>query len=287
MSFKSILAAFAIVIALVVPLSAASTVTLTGGCPLYVINSSRSYITFNLTNSGNGTASDLLISANFAGISARNATQVIPNVEPQSSYSKQFYLNKLVGQGSYAVNINATYVQSGSNYATVFPCIIYIGSLAGGPLEESVSISGNKMLVNITNTAPQSIEAQIDAVVPPSFSVKNATKAVTIGADGHSSVYFNIVSPTYTQASFPVIGELSYEYNGTHYAQMGSAALIFGSGGVAKSSGGIGLIGWILIVVVIIILVLIVVSVLVRRGKGRKENQHQVHNHENAAEEGK
>jgi hypothetical protein len=279
MSYRNLLMGFAIVIALAVPLSGASTVTLTGGCPLYVINASHRYITFNIANTGDGTASDLLISASFPGIDARNSTAVIPNVGPDSNYSENFRLSSLVGRGSYAVNINATYVQSGSNYATVFPCIIYIGSLAGGPLQESVSIKGSTMTVNITNIAPQQIKAQVDAVVPPSFSVKNSTKPITVGADGRAELSFDIISPAYTDASFPVIGELSYEYNGTHYAQMGSAALVFGSvGGPSAKGGGIGLMGLILAAVVIAILVLIIASLVLRHRGSAKDaslGQHE------------
>jgi hypothetical protein len=259
-------------VALLVAISTASTVTLSGGCPLYVINQSRSYITFNVTNSGDGTASDMRISATFPGISAANSTIVIPSIGPNSSYSERFHLSNLVGFGSYAVNINATYVQSGSNYATVFPCIIYIGTLTGGPLFESVSVKGDRMSVNITNTEPQSFEAQVTAVVPPSFTVVNSTKAITVGADGHAGLYFDLVSPKYTDATFPVIGELSYEYNGTHYAQMASAALVFGSGASpSNSGGGFGIVGLILAVIIVAIVALIVVSLIVGRRRGAND----------------
>ncbi len=283
--YKNVLMGLAIVIAMVVPLSGAATVvTLTGGCPLYVINSTHSYITFNVTNNGNGTASDLQVYATFPGINTGNATYpgitagnavaIIPNVEPGMTYSREFYLSKLVGRGSFAVNINATYAQAGSNYATVFPCIVYIGSLVGGPLQESVSISGNKMSVNVTNSAPQSLKAQVYAVVPPSFSVKNATMPITVVANGRAGLSFDIVSPTYTDASFPVIGELSYEYNGTHYAQMASAALVFGHGGSAKVAGGMGLVGWILVVIIVVILVWIIASLLLKRRKELGRHHH-------------
>ncbi len=270
MPLKNLLMAFAILAAVAAPLSAASTVTLTGSCPLHLINSSRSYITFNVTNTGDGTASDLIISANFTGIDPQNATAVIPDVGPNSSYSKVFHLSSLVGQGSYAVNMKATYVQSGSNYATVFPCIIYIGSLAGGLLIEQVSVKGNRMSVNITNTAPQAIEAQVTAVVPPTFTVQNPDKAVTVEANGHTALYFTIAAPSYTDASFPIIGELSYEYNGTHYAQMASTALVFGAGGSTRGVGGLGPIGWALAAIIVVILVLIIASLVrgARKGAG-------------------
>lgn len=271
---KVLFIAVAVIAALLLPIAgAASTVTLTGGCPLYVINSTRSYITFNITNAGNGTASDLLVSASFPGIDSNNATQVIQTVSPGGSYSRQFYLSHLIGQGSYAVNINATYVQSGSNYATVFPCIIYIGSLAGGPLLESVSVIENQLNVTIINTAPASIQAQVTAVVPPSFSVKNSTtKAISVPADGKAKASFNVVTPSYTSASFPVIGELSYEYGSSHYAQMASSAIVFGSGGSSVPAQGNGeFILWVLAIIIVIILALIVVSLLMRTRSKKSE----------------
>lgn len=266
MTHKNILAAIAVAIAILVPISGASVVTLTGGCPLNIVNSTNNYITFNLTNTGNGTASDFLVGANFTGISSANQTQVIPQLEPGASYSKRFYLSPQAVKalyGSYAINLNATYVQAGSNYATVFPCIIYIGSQVGGPLLESVSVSGDRLYVNVTNTGPQKIEAQVSAVIPPVFSVQAKTKAVTVAPDGKAGTVFNITTPNYNDASFPVIGELSYEYNGTHYAQMGSAAIVFGSGG-STSGGGLSITMWALLGIIIVILILIVVSLLKR-----------------------
>jgi hypothetical protein len=281
MSYKNLLAAFAIFIAFAIPLSNASTVTLTGGCPLYVINSSRSYITFNIDNTGNGTASDLWMSANFSGIDPQNAVAHIQEMGPNSSNTVQFYLSRFAGQGGYAVNINATYSQSGSTYTTVFPCIIYIGEQTSGLLNEVVSVKGKVMTVGITNIAPEAIEAQVDAVVSPAFSVKNGTRAVTVRADGHTELYFNITTPSYNDATYPVIGELSYEYNGTHYAQMGSAPLVFGSGGIQTANtgggGGIGLTVWILAAVVAVIVILIAASLLMRRRQSMKMDGPQQH----------
>ena len=123
-------------------------------------------------------------------------------------------------------------------------------------------------------------------MVPPSFKVNNATKAITVPANGHAGLSFQISTPTtYTDATFPVIGELSYEYNGTHYAQMGSAALVFGSAGISKPIGnGIGLIGWALVIVIIVILILIIISLFMKkRGEGEAHHHHHVH-HESAPE---
>jgi hypothetical protein len=271
MRCKNLFIALAVAVALIAPLAAASTVTLTGGCPTYTINSIRNYILFNVTNSGDGAASDLSMSVNFPGINSSSSTQTIQNVAPNSSYSRRFYLSSIPGQGSYAVNVNATYAQAGSSYATVFPCIVYVGSLAGGPLVETASVSGNRLYINVTNTASQEISANVTAVVPAAFKVSNPTKAIQVAPNGKAGIYFDVVAPSYTDASFPLIGELSYEYGSSHYAQMASAALVFSSGGAAGSGGGIGLVGWGLVVIVIIILALIAVSIFVRvKGKGGK-----------------
>ena len=275
---RSLLMGFAIAVAFATTLSGASTVTLTGGCPAYVINASRSYITFNITNTGNGTATSLWMSVSFPGIDSVNATAAIQEIGPGAHYSKQFHLSRLPEQGSYVVNINANYMQAGNGYATVFPCMIYIGNIVGSPMLETASIKGNRFTVNITNTAPQSIEANVTAVVPPGFSVQNATKTVTVDSGRSAALHFDIASPAYNDASFPIIGELSYEYNGVHYAWMASAALVFGStGAVGGGNGGsgMGLAGWIVGVVVVVIVVLIMVSIFQKRSglKSKKENE--------------
>ncbi len=270
MSNKNVYIAFAVAVALVLQLSSASTVTLTGGCPSYIINSSNSYIAFNVTNTGNGAASDLTMSISFQGLSAANSTQVIALVSPNSSYTRKFPLSNVIGLGSYAVNVNATYVQSGSTYGTVFPCIVHIGSLAGGPLVAVASVKGNRLYLNVTNNAQQEIQANVVAVVPPGFKVANSTEVVNVPSNGKADVYFDVASPSYTDASFPLTGELSYEYQGYHYAQIASAAIVFGSSGTGGGSGilGIGIVGLALIAIVVVILALIVLSVIFRR-KGK------------------
>ena len=167
------------------------------------------------------------------------------------------------GQGSYAVNFNATYVQSGSNYATVFPCIIYIGSLAGGPLVETASVSGKRLYVNVTNTASQEHRRPtLQRWCLRASRSASHIKTLTVAPNGNAGLSFDIATPAYTDASFPVIGELSYEYNGTHYAQMASAALVFGSAGSAGApTAGMGAVGWALVAIVVVILVLIAASI--------------------------
>ena len=267
MARADILAAFIVFASILAAAPLASTVTLTGGCPAYPIGANSSYITFNVTNTGDGTAANLTISTGFPGVDSRNSTAIAPEVGPAAGYSHRFFLSSLPGQGSYALNINATYLQDGTRYSTVFPCIVYVGAIVQGPLVEAVSVSGGVMLVNITNSADQSVDAQLSVVVPPGFKASDPQRAAMVSAGGSSLLRFQISSPSYTGASFPVTGELSYSYNGIHYAQVASAAIAFGSG---ATGGGIGLSGWVFIAMIVIILVLIAASLVLNRRGARK-----------------
>ncbi|MDE1865490.1 MAG: hypothetical protein KGH94_02535 [Candidatus Micrarchaeota archaeon] len=275
MRCRNLFAWIAIAIAMLATLSVASTVTLTGGCSSYLINSSRSYMLFNLTNSGDGGAANLVLSVAFPGIAAANSTNTIQNVGPQSKYSVKFYLSNTTDQGSYAVNVEATYLQSGSTYSTVFPCVINIGTRTQeGPLVETAHVSGKRLYVNITNTASQSIQANVTAVVPPGFTVAESERQVDIAPNGRGTVYFDVTTPSYTDASFPLSGELSYWYNGSHYAMMSSVPLVFGPSGISNGGlGGMGVVGLALIAIVVIIVALIALSIAMKARRGGKSAQ--------------
>ena len=60
-----------------------TTVTLTGSCYAGVINQSVNYIVFNLSNSGNGPASDIILAPAFEGATTPNSTA---NIRPHESF---------------------------------------------------------------------------------------------------------------------------------------------------------------------------------------------------------
>jgi hypothetical protein len=252
-------------------ISGASTVTLTGVCRSNLINQTNDYITFNLINSGNGTATNLLIEPEIYGASTQNSLLSIPIVAPGATYSNNVYLSNFTIPGSYVERFDTTYSQGASTFVTLFPCLVDIEKSAQSLIQiKNLSRKGSNITVNISSVAANPIDAQISVYAPPSFTVENPIKNTTIGGHSYSLESFGVSTPQYTNAEFPIVVTVSYISNGTHYATLGVTTISFGgTGGSAVSgSGNFLLIG--IVAIIIIILILILISVLVNRRKHKK-----------------
>src|ERR1700733_1000124 len=96
------LSVFILPILLLLSIAGASTVTLTGSCYATIINQTNNYIQFNITNSGNGTATNLIIEPVVSGASLVNSTPItIPLVAPNGAYPQKIYLDNFTIPGSY------------------------------------------------------------------------------------------------------------------------------------------------------------------------------------------
>ena len=260
----------AVSISVIALLAGASTVTLTGSCYSNVINQSNNYITFNLANSGNGTATNLLIEPIIEGAAAENSTILIPLVAPGGRYSERVYLSNFTMPGSYAERFIARYSQGGTTFTTLFPCIAYIGRNAQSLIGiTGLSARGGTLDVNMSNIADYPIIANISIFAPPSFSFTNGTRSVTISRYSVSNASFTFSSPKYSNAEFPVAVAISYSSNGVHYSTLAITSISYGSGGLASAQGG----SWILLAaigfVVAAVLALIVASVFINRRNRR------------------
>jgi len=266
----------ALIIAIValIGISAASTVTLTGTCYASLINQTNNYLQFNLTNSGNGTASNLVIEPVIDGASPTNATISLSLVAPGTTYPEKVYLNNFGIPGSYVERFVVSYSQGSASYITIFPCLVDIGQSAQSLLGiTSITKSGNHISANISNIADYPITANVVVFSPPSFSISQPFKNVTVNQYSLTNVSFSFGSPKYTNAQFPIVIAVSYLKDGVHYATLGVATITFGSGsGSQILSLGNNLILIVVGIVVIVILALIIFSAVRNKG-GRKEGK--------------
>ena len=255
---------------LAVGMAGASTVTLTGSCRSGIINATNNSMQFNISNSGNGTASEMLIEPEISGAQlAGNSTILIPFVEPGISYPQRILFSNLTMPGSYVERFVVRYSQGASTFTTVFPCLVNINRRAVSLLAiTGITRTGDRLVMNISNMADYPITAEVSAYAPQDFVLSRPVQNMTVNGYSLSNATFAFVPPSITDAVFPISVVVSYSRNGTHYSTLAITTIAFGS----KSSGGSGLSYIILasIAVVAVLAALIVLSVI----RGRRNAQH-------------
>lgn len=255
-------------------IAAASTVTLTGSCPTSIINSSGGILRFNLLNSGNGTATNFITSPLVDGASMRNSSAYFSTVAPGTNYNASFYLYNAIANGSYAINFDSSYVQDGNSYSTLFVCEVYIGSYVQGPIGISSSYANKKIVANISNIVADPISAQVAILAPNGFRVQNPSANITVPKYSNVVRSFNVSIPNYTSATFPVLAELSYMYDGIHYSGISTAIVTFGASPEGPGGSKTSLINLAFAIFAIVIIVLIAASLIHgKMGKGKPKAQ--------------
>jgi len=242
-----------------------TTVTLTGTCSSGLVTQSANYITFNLSNSGNGAASDLILAPQLEGATTPNFTVGFATIAPGSSYSTRFYLQNFTAPGSYVEYITAKYSQGSSSYVTVFPCLTNIMENAQSLLQiMNVSRAGSKLTVDVISLAPSTINANITVAVPLTFKVSPPSIPISITSKNQTEATFNFSTPNYSDAQFPIVAAVSYVSNGVHYAALDVHVISFATS-ASPSSSGLSVIDALIILVLVIIVILLVVSILKKK----------------------
>ena len=244
-----------------------STVTLSGTCGQSVISPPNGYLIFNISNAGNGTASDLLIQPSGAGLQQNAST--INAMPPGSRDSITFPVNSVGDPGSYAVNMGVTYDQQGSTFSTVFPCIVNIGTSSASAVFERVSYSNHTILATLMSESNSTLNLTATAVLPSGFYTPEPQRHVQMVPYGSANLSFNLTLPSYGSAMLPAAVELAYSLDGVHYAYLSTATITL-SGSAASGGGhGIGFLNTVFAVIIVALSCLIVASIIVRRRGAR------------------
>jgi hypothetical protein len=253
-------------------LSAASTVTLTGTCSASIINQSSNYLTFNISNSGDGAATSLLLAPQIGGATTSNLTATIPLVSPGSNYTTKFYLSNFTEPGSYADYLMASYSQGASTFVTVFPCLVNLMEKTQSLLQiTDINRTGSRLNVTVVNIAEYPIDTNVIIKASPAFKVQPAQVPLHMDPNSQSTAVFNISVPDYTGAQFPVVAAVSYSNSGVHYATLKFTVVNFAA--QSNSSLGVPVVTIGIVAVIIILLVLILISFLKKRPKRPKAHQ--------------
>jgi hypothetical protein len=250
---------------------ALTTVTLTGSCASGIINQSANYLTFNLSNSGNGAAADLILVPKFEGATTSNSIMNISMITPGSSSSTRFYLYNFTAPGSYAEYMTVKYSQGSSEFVTVFPCLADILENAQSPLQiMNISRAGSRLNVEVINLASSKVNANITVTAPVTFKVSPAAIPVSVGPGNQSEASFTLTTPSYSSAQFPVVAAVSYFSNGMHFAAIGVHVISFAA---SSPSSGPSITTMLIVAAIILIIILMSASILKKR-KPKTDGPH-------------
>jgi len=255
---------------------AATTVSLTGGCTHTLVNGSTNYITFNLANSGNGTATNLLIVPQLSGASTYNSIENLSLIGPGKNASFNFYLYNLSSPGSYAEGFIVQYTQTGVTGFAAFPCLLNINQ--SGPSQASITkigfVNGN-LTVTVFDLSQAPLSVNLSILAPPTFGIRPKVSSLSVQPGSFANATFNISIPQNTQfvnASYAVAAMLSYAASGVHHATFSTTLISQSTGGKQGFQLG-SLIYMLLIAAIIIIVILIMASVIAKRRKPHEASQ--------------
>ncbi len=254
----------------------ASTVTLTGTCYSGIISDKSNYIQFNLTNSGDGTATNLVITPIIEGARPNNTTISIPLVKPNTTYAEKVYMWNFTTVGSYVERFVVRYDQGTQQFTTVFPCLAYF--FKGAQSQLTITALGKNtsgVYVNISNVAGYPISAVATVYAPASFSVAPQSRNITVDGFGTGKASFVVVPPQYSDAEFPIAVGISYINGGVHYATLAITTITFAGNPSSKLQLGNILLLLGLLATIVIIIILIIISIIINRRKKRRELQNK------------
>jgi len=198
--------------------SFAGTVTLTASCPLNVVNSTNSHISFNLSNSGDDVAGGIMISPILKGALTYNSTVSLGELLPGQSSAAAISVSNLTQPGEYVDYFVTKYSQGEQTFVTVFPCVAAMQRTSQSVVQvANITTSKTQVFVTMLNSADYSVNATATLAVPPSFNVDHPIANVQIAPQSTASVSFNVSAPQYN-ATFPISFSASYVRNGTSYA---------------------------------------------------------------------
>lgn len=248
------------------------TVTLSGTCTHTIVNQSENYVIFNLSNTGNGDASDFVLYPQIAGTNAvLNSSSALPTVVHDRKYSTQIYFYNLSTPGTYAAPMFASYSQPGGSFSTVFICLISIDNSTQSQLTAQLRQSGGDLNVEVLSNASYPADAKVEVIAPPEFNVSNPNASLQLAPHSSKNLSFGIAASNIANASFPIYAVVSYSYQGMHYASVGSTLATFRPLAPTSSSIGIIMAG-----VIAVLAALIVLSLVRRRSRitkiGDKDN---------------
>ncbi|MDE1856626.1 MAG: hypothetical protein KGH98_00915 [Candidatus Micrarchaeota archaeon] len=264
-------------VVLLAGIAGADTVTLTGTCPSTLINATDNVLVFNLSNSGDGIATNLVLLPTVYGAAVQNATVSLDHIFPGNSTTTRLKLYNFTMPGSYIDYFNLQYSQGSSTFYAVFPCLVYMSSRATSLVSvASINRTGDTLQATLVSLSSNPVDVNVSIVSPPEFTVSPKHVNVTVQPETPTKVYFNISNPLVSGSGFSTAVVTSYVSGGTHYSSMHTYVVSLASQATPAQSGGSTLL-YFMAAIAAVILVLIALSIIRGRKPRHADNEHHAH----------
>ncbi len=248
-------------------LSGAYTVTLTGGCPLSTITPSHNYITFNLSNSGDGPAQQVAILPHIIGADTNASALLLAAINASSYNVSRVYLQNVSESGTYVDYFLVSYQQGSNTYVTTYPCMVYINKYSQSTILLSEATQrGNAVDVSLLNYGTYPIDANLSLIMSPLYETNGtAYKELTLAPGETVNTSFSI-KPILGNSSYAAGVAAQYLHNGTHYAALRTLLLTSQKTRLFT----FGMLELAIIAAIVVIVALIIASIFVSRKKKRQ-----------------
>ncbi len=262
--------AFAVSIALLFGVSAAGTVTLTGSCA--VKNLTGGAIFFNLSNSGNDTAYNLVITPFLQNVKTSRSFYGVNSLGPGAGSSTEVGINSISDYGVSTGYFLTSYQQGTDVFSAVFPCLYTLGTQTSSQVliteKTAVSSDGNATVtVSAFNKGSGQEKVNVSLMLPPAFVYTGASQyLLTLGpvstpSSTQNATFDLYISPS-TQGSYSVAASASYKEGNLSHATLTTFVI---SGPAAATGSTSSLLVYGAALVVAILLALILMSLMRRR----------------------
>jgi len=256
----------------------AGTVTLAGSCNHNLVNSS---IVFSLSNSGNDSAYNLIISPIIEGATPLNTSYSMNVLAPGQTKTIYVKLTNFGLNGTYVDTFVVAYQQGPSFFTAVFPCWVYINKPTTPPIGENIEMTSLKdmIIVNVSlfSLFQRQINGSLYLIVPPTFSfISNKSYSFSLSNYSGENFTFKLKPPPksggfYSSAASAAVA--SFNIGNLHYSSIANFSI---TPYVAKSAP---LSPLEITATIVAIILLIALFLLARSIKNKKRREHE-HIHE-------
>ncbi|MGC8586597.1 MAG: hypothetical protein ACP5HW_02850 [Candidatus Micrarchaeia archaeon] len=250
----------------------AGTVTLSGTCQNYIVNNS---IMFSLSNSGNDTAYNLIISPIISGAVTLNSSFSVNALAPGRSFSIKVPLENFGIPGTYAEGFIVSYQQGLSVFSALFPCTVWFGKPTVSPIYETIKWNkdGDTAIINVSlfDGLGISYVGNISLMVPPTFSfISNKSYSFNVEPYTYSNFTFKVAFPK-GASSYTLAAVASFTSDDLHYTNLVPFVVNTSAKSVVPRSYYILVAGAVIVLIIIILLTFIIRSMLRKKKKPKEE----------------
>ncbi len=254
---------------LLIGIASAGTVTLTGTCGTY--SPSSKTINFTLSNSGNDSAYNLVITPTIPNTQTANGVSAINNLGPSARVVASFNITNILRRGTVPAYFTVAYQQGSEVFTAVFPCTMSLLNSTSSQVlltTNSSIVNGNATVkIKVFNAGTVPVTANVSLILPPSFTYQSVRYSqVTLAQYQTANVTFSLSAPVGSQSSYSVAAAASYLQGNLSHASL-VTFIIRPPQQVTAGVGSLLLLG--VGVVVAAVIVLIVLSLLRKRSAAK------------------